>query len=87
MRDDKLNPCKRSFVGCTELATNIRFVKAVRPGLRAQSDNNVMRLSVISALKDSLGITHYFLRLYKYYSKKEDHLATGSSEQLTLITN
>jgi len=87
MRDDKLNPRKKSFVGCTELATGIRLLKAIRPGLRAQSDNNIMRLSITSALKDSFGITHYFLRLYKYYSKMEDHLATRSSEQLTLITN
>jgi len=65
----KINPRKKSFIGCTELATNIRFVKAVRPGLRAHSDKNVQRLSVISALKDSFGITHYFLRLYKYFSK------------------
>jgi len=87
VRNDELNPRKKSFVGCTELATNIRFVKAVRPGLRVQSDNNVMRLSVSSALKDSFGITHYFLRLYIYYSKMKDHLAPGSSDQLTLIRN
>jgi len=87
MLKDKINPHKKSFVDCTELATNIRFVKAVRPGLRAQSDNNVLRLSVTSDLKDNSGITHYFLRLYKYFSKMKDHLAPGSFDKLTLITN
>jgi hypothetical protein len=87
MLKDKINPRKKSFVGCTELATNIRFIKAVQPGLRAQSDNNVLRILVTSALKDNSGITHYFLRLHKYCSKIKDHLAPGISDKLTLITN
>jgi hypothetical protein len=61
MHNYKINPRKKSFMGCTELATNIRFVKAVRPKLRAHRDKNVLRILVKSALKDSFGITRYFL--------------------------
>jgi hypothetical protein len=51
MHNYEINPRKKSFIGCTELATNIRFVKAVRPRLRAHGDKNVLRISVISALE------------------------------------
>jgi hypothetical protein len=87
MRNDNINPHKKSFVSCSELATNISFVKALRPELGEKSDNNVLRLAVTSALKGSFGITHYFLRLYKYFSIMKDQLAPGSSDQLTPITN